>query len=71
MDRVKAALHSEFGIKDLCEAECFEHSDSEKASGELFISQRAYLLNVLARFKHTWMQGGFHFHESRSSIPVL
>ena len=50
MDRVKAALNSEFGIKDLCEAECFEHSDSEKASGELFISQRAYSLNVLARF---------------------
>ncbi len=51
VDRVKAALHSKFGIKDLGEAEFIIGIQIQRRpSGEIFLSQKAYLLDVLARF---------------------
>lgn len=51
VDRVKAALHLKFGIKDLGEAEFILGIQIQRRpSGEIFLSPRAYLLDVLARF---------------------
>ncbi len=54
VDRVKGALHSKFGIKDLGEAEFILGIQVQRhPTGQIFLSQQAYLKDVLARFNMT------------------
>ena len=51
IDRVKRALHAQFGIKDLGAAEFILGIQiSRRSDGSIFLSQSSYLSDILARF---------------------
>jgi hypothetical protein len=74
IDHNKAALHSKSGFKDLREAEFILGIQVQRrSSGQIFLSQQAYLKDVLARFnmaecrtKETPMEPGLKLESSKT-----